>query len=88
MSKKIQRNDKEPKITLCMGSWDILWITRYRKTKHPAVTSKSQEQKLGVRGKSKVLDMSPALNITKKLVEPPKPPLWPDPWTHPYAHPI
>ena len=40
-----------------------------------ASTIPSLPEKQGVRGKSRVLDMSPALNITKKVGKPPRPPL-------------
>ena len=47
---------------------------------------KSQEQKQGVRSKTRVLRMLPALNTTRGVGRPPKPPLRPNPWTYPYPH--
>ena len=51
---------------------------RYKKTKEPLLPLlKSQEQEVGVRSKSRVLCIPPALNTTKGVSKPPKPPLWP-----------
>ena len=51
---------------------------RHKKTKEPLLPLlKSWEQKVGVRSKTRVLCMPPALNTTKRVCKPPKPPLWP-----------
>ena len=49
---------------------------------------KSQEQKQGIRSKSRVLCMPHAVNSTKGVGRPPKPPLQPNALTRPYLHPI
>ena len=56
------------KITVCMRSWDQFRTTRYKKIPTPPKRQlpllKSSEQKQGVRSKSRVLYMPPALNTT------------------------
>ena len=73
------------KITVCISSWSKFCTKRYKKTKNPTATS--EEQKQGIGSKSRVLHMSPALNATRGMGNPPKPPLQPDPWTHPTLTP-
>ena len=70
-SNKIQRNYKGLKITACMYSWGKFWTKDIKKPQLPLL--KSREQKQGVRSKSRVLHMRPALNTTKGVGRPPKP---------------
>ena len=62
-------------------SWGNLWTTRYKKTKKPKKQktqlplSKSQEQKQGVEGTTRGLNIQPALNTSKRVGKTPKPPL-------------
>ena len=72
-----------------MHIWGKFWTARYKKTKaNQLPLLKSQEQKQGVRSRSRILHMPPAHNTTKGVVKSPRPPLQPDPWIRPYPHPI
>ena len=46
-SKKIQRNCKGLKITVCIHSWGKLWTRRYKKTKTPTAISEELGAKAG-----------------------------------------
>lgn len=59
-----------------------LWARRYNRPKMQLLLLKSQEQKQGVRSKSRVLHRPPPHSTTKGVGKPPKPPLQLDPWTH------
>ena len=63
-----------------MCSQGKLWTTRYKKTKKTQLPLlRSQEQKQGVGGKSRVLRTPPALSTTKG---------WTDHLSHPSAQPL
>ena len=65
-SSKIQRNSQGPKTTTCGRLWGKLQTTRYKKEEETQLSLlKSQEPKLGVGSKSRVLCVNPTHSTTK-----------------------
>ena len=79
MQKKKKRERKKCiglKITACTCSWIKFWTPKIQRDQKIKLTVlRSLEQKQSVRSKSRVLHTPPALNITKGVGRPPKPPL-------------
>ena len=69
LSKKIQRNYKGLKITVCMRNWGKFSIKDTKRLKNTETTSEELEAKAGV------LCMLPAHSITKR---------WAEHWGHPF----